>query len=198
MREGITIVYPLSHNFPFCIIAKITEQMFWKHRDQSRQVLNSRSLSVGFWSLCNTLQNFKMSSYPKRIKSAWQRSSRPRKKNPSLFSKKSSEKTDEPVGQSTSAKKLESASSEDVHWNPLHGYRFIEFFTVFTALSELVICRECKQNLKFEEAGNWGFKLVLLCRCGRRDINSGPMNQYGLWSESKVIRSFFASWARWI
>jgi len=92
-----------------------------------------------------------MSSYPKRIKSAWQRSSRPRKKNPSLFSKKSSEKTDEPVGQSTSAKKLESASSEDVHWNPLHGYRFIEFFTVFTALSELVICRECKQNLNLKK-----------------------------------------------
>ncbi|XP_014612682.1 PREDICTED: uncharacterized protein LOC106791518 [Polistes canadensis] len=66
---------------------------------------------------------------------------------------------------------------EDVHYNSFHGYRLIEFFTVFTALSELVICRNCKQTVRFDEAGNrgLGFKIVILCSCGRRDINSGQL-----------------------
>lgn len=36
--------------------------------------------------------------------------------------------------QSRSARKLSNAGEEDVHYNALHGYSFIEFFTVFTAL----------------------------------------------------------------
>jgi len=41
--------------------------------------------------------------------------------------------------ESASTRKLASASSDDVPWNRLHGYRLIEFFTVFTTLSDLVI-----------------------------------------------------------
>ncbi|XP_043499981.1 uncharacterized protein LOC122522774 [Polistes fuscatus] len=66
---------------------------------------------------------------------------------------------------------------EDIHYNSFHGYRLIEFFTVFTALAELVICRNCKHSVRFDQAGNrgLGFKIVLICSCGRRDINSGPL-----------------------
>jgi len=92
---------------------------------------------------------------------------------------------DQPFGESSSARKLSSVSSEDVPWNYLHAYRLIEFFTVFTALSDIVICGTCKQKIKFEEAGNrgLGFKLVLLCNCGRKDIqlpfiHTGTFNSY--------------------
>jgi len=49
-----------------------------------------------------------------------------------------------------SAKKLASANSEDVHWNSLHGYRIIEFFTVFTAYPNLlfVVSANKISNLK--------------------------------------------------
>lgn len=51
----------------------------------------------------------------------------------------------------------------------------------FTALTELLVCRQYKQNVKFEEAGNrsLGFKIVLLCCCGQRNINSGPLINTG-------------------
>lgn len=115
-----------------------------------------------------------MSSYPKGNKSESTRAVCPRKRK--FYGNQYSKNKDETEQPSTSARKLSSASSADIHYNSLHGYRLIEFFTVFIALSELVICRECKQTVKFEEAGNrgLGFKIVLLCRCGRRDINSGP------------------------
>jgi len=40
-------------------------------------------------------------------------------------------------GISASAKKLKSVSNDDIHTNPLHEYRIIEFFIVFTALSDI-------------------------------------------------------------
>lgn len=43
--------------------------------------------------------------------------------------------------------------------------------------SEILICKECKQNIKFEEAGNrtgFDFKLVVTYRCNHKDISSGP------------------------
>jgi len=72
---------------------------------------------------------------------------------------------DQSFRESSNARKLNSVSSKDVPWNCLHAYRLIEFFTVFTALPDIVICGRCKQKIKFEEAGNRGlsFKLVLLC-----------------------------------
>ncbi|EZA51573.1 hypothetical protein X777_09740 [Ooceraea biroi] len=40
----------------------------------------------------------------------------------------------------------------------------------------MVICRQCKQDIKFAESGirGLGFKIIISCRCGRREINSGP------------------------
>lgn len=116
-------------------------------------------------------------SYPKGQKSFSDRASRRRKRKfcGNQYSDKSEERA------STSARKITAAKPNDIPWTVLHGYRLIEFFTVFTALAEMVICRHCKQSLKFEEAGNrgLGFKLVILCRCGRRDINSGPLLHTG-------------------
>jgi len=41
----------------------------------------------------------------------------------------------------------------------------------------MLICKQYKQNVKFEESGmrGFGFKLVVKCSCGRADINSGPL-----------------------
>jgi len=57
----------------------------------------------------------------------------------------------------------------------IHCYRIIQFVSVFTVLSDLLICRECKQNVTFSEANyrGLGFKILLSCRCGRQEINSG-------------------------
>lgn len=127
-----------------------------------------------------------MSAYPKGTKEEPTRSGRPRKRH---FHGNQYTENDEDVQPSASSKKLSSAASEDIHYNIMHGYKIIEFFTVFTALSELVLCRECKQRVKFEEAGNrgLGFKIVLLCRCGRRDIISGPFINNGFEVNRRIV-----------
>lgn len=63
---------------------------------------------------------------------------------------------------------------DDVRCSPTHGYRIIEFFTIFNFLSDILICHECKNDVKFEETPNrgLGLNLVVLCKCGRRDIRS--------------------------
>lgn len=63
----------------------------------------------------------------------------------------------------------------------MHRYRIVEFLYVFTALAEFLICRVCKQSIKFEESGHrsLGFKLIVSCSCGRREINSGPLIHTG-------------------
>ena len=116
-----------------------------------------------------------MSSYPKGDHNTSERRQKPRKRSfhGNQFTNKDASET---AGPSASAKKLSTATSENVRVNPLHCYRFIDFFTVFTALSDILIHRSCKQNIKFEETGmrGLGFKIVVNCRCGRREINSGP------------------------
>lgn len=128
-----------------------------------------------------------MSTYPKSSDRSSYRSSKPRKRR--FYGKKSNEERDKSAKESASTRKLASASSDDVPWNRLHGYRLIEFFTVFTTLSDLVICRECKKTVKFEEAGNrsLGFKLVLMCQCGRRDINSSPLINTGFEVNRRIV-----------
>ena len=112
-----------------------------------------------------------MQSYPKTTKREMSRASRPQKRR--FHSNQYANNKEDTEPQSRSASKLSNAGEEDVHYNALHGYRFLEFFTVFTALTEMLICRDCKLPVKFEESGNrgLGFKIVVLCKCGRRDIN---------------------------
>jgi len=90
---------------------------------------------------------------------------------------------------SASSKKISAANASDIPWNPLHNYRIIEWYTVFAALSQMIICRECRQTFTFNEGRNrgLGFKLILLCRCERRDINSGPLINTGYEVNRRII-----------
>ncbi|XP_071577515.1 uncharacterized protein [Temnothorax nylanderi] len=75
---------------------------------------------------------------------------------------------------SASAKKLK-ASAEDVIVNPSMCYRIIEFISVFSALADLLVCKVCKQKVKFGQSGErgLGFKISVQCRCGTSLIQSG-------------------------
>ena len=53
------------------------------------------------------------------------------------FTKKDGKSFGQSTSASASEKKLKTARSDDIRTNPLHGYGIIEFFTVFTALSEM-------------------------------------------------------------
>ena len=64
-----------------------------------------------------------------------------------------------------SAKKLK-ALAEDVI-NLTVCYRIIEFVSVFSALADIHMCRECKQKVSFGQSGErgLGFKISVHCRC---------------------------------
>lgn len=128
-----------------------------------------------------------MSSYPKSAKDDLDRASRPKKRR--FQGNRFTNKNREPVGQSASARKLETASQEDVCVKLTHFYRIIEFITVFSAISELAICKICKKNLHFEETGTrgLGFKIAVKCACGTRLIDSGPLRNTGYEINQRVI-----------
>lgn len=50
-------------------------------------------------------------------------------------------------------RKLATANSEDIIYNPIHCYRIIEFLTVFGTLSEILILENASKmlNLKKQE-----------------------------------------------
>lgn len=124
-----------------------------------------------------------MSSYPK-----CSNTSRPRKRH--FHGNQHTKKEEEEIaGQSASAKKLSTGRSDHIVANSQHSYRLIEFFTVFSALANVVICCKCKDTIQFEEDGmrGLGFKLVLLCSCGRKDINSGPLIQTGYEVNRRIV-----------
>jgi len=74
------------------------------------------------------------------------------------------EQPSENVG--TSAKKLSANNSDDIEVNPSVGYRMIDFLAVFTAISQVVVCKKCKSDVEFTETGNrgLGFKIVITCK----------------------------------
>lgn len=130
-----------------------------------------------------------MSNYPKGSRENPKQHCRKRTRHfqGNQFTKEKSESEDANI--SASARKLESASSDDILSNPLHGYRIIEFATVFLALSELLICRVCKQGITFRESGErgLGFKIVVICQCGRANINSGPFIRNGFEINKRIV-----------
>lgn len=73
--------------------------------------------------------------------------------------------------------------------SPLLAYRIIEFFTVFSALAELLVCRKCKQAIRFEETSSrgLGFKLVVICKCGKNFIQSGPFVNTGYEINRRIV-----------
>jgi len=64
-----------------------------------------------------------------------------------------------------------------ININNKHGFQIKELYS----LADILVYGECKQKIKFEESGNrgLGFKLVVVCRCGKRFIQSGCLVNTG-------------------
>ncbi|GIY05118.1 uncharacterized protein CDAR_120911 [Caerostris darwini] len=78
---------------------------------------------------------------------------------------------------SASAAKLKHSQDEEVIINNNYGYCILEFFSVFTTLSTLILCSTCKKEIKFSRAAarGLGFKIALQCECEQvRYIQSSP------------------------
>ncbi|KAK2579040.1 hypothetical protein KPH14_002833 [Odynerus spinipes] len=78
---------------------------------------------------------------------------------------------------SASTEKLSRPRDEEIIIDPSHGYRIIVFVSAFTVLSKLVICKECKKQIRFGETASYdlGFELLVQCKCGVNYINSSPV-----------------------
>lgn len=82
---------------------------------------------------------------------------------------------------SASAKKIKDLGNEDEYtFERSFGYRIIEFFGVFTILSNILCCKTCHGNVSFSEEScrGLGFKLVVKCHSGKCPptyINSCPL-----------------------
>lgn len=64
---------------------------------------------------------------------------------------------------SASAKKLKMKDGKcDREVDESFGYRFINFLTVFSAISQVVVCRECKGDVTFSECSSAGLAPKLL------------------------------------
>jgi len=76
---------------------------------------------------------------------------------------------------SASAKKLKK-SADDIIVNQNFCYRIIGFISVFSALADILVCRQCKQKVSFAESGQkgLGFKITVTCKCGTTMIPSSP------------------------
>lgn len=125
--------------------------------------------------------------YPKRRRNENDRASRPKKRN-FHGNRFTNAQSDEQNG-SASARKLCTVDKTDIEFSPLHGYRIVEFLTVFGALQDILVCRQCKGNIEFRESGirGLGFKLVVKCVCGNREINSGPLIHTGYEINRRIV-----------
>lgn len=84
----------------------------------------------------------------------------------------------EEASTSTSAKKLKSSETVDFDVNAFFRYRLINFVSVFSAISEVVKCKECGGDINFTETSvrGLGFKLKVNCaKCEAVLINSCPL-----------------------
>lgn len=77
---------------------------------------------------------------------------------------------------STSAQKLKNSRDTEITIDSMHGYRIINFISVFSTLSALLKCKECESDVKFKVKGEQGlgFKLCVVCDCGPTEIESSP------------------------
>ena len=78
---------------------------------------------------------------------------------------------------SASAKKLKSTKDSSVPEDPSIGYKILNFYTVFSSLSECVKCKTCGGDVKFltESTRGLGFKIVVSCSsCTPTSIPSCP------------------------
>lgn len=77
---------------------------------------------------------------------------------------------------STSAKKLKDSEDTEITVDPTHGYRLINFVSVFAAISAIVKCKKCDNDVKFNMKGEQGlgFKIAIQCTCGQVEVDSCP------------------------
>lgn len=77
----------------------------------------------------------------------------------------------------TSARKLSTIDPDDFEVDEGFAYRILNFLTVFTAISQAVVCKKCKSDVTFTECGKrgLGFKIVISCQnCDKISIPSSP------------------------
>ena len=79
---------------------------------------------------------------------------------------------------SSSAKKLKNADYDDVPVDRNSHYVICNFYLIFNALSEFLVCKSCHGAVKFGEVAGpgVGFKLTVDCSCERRQLVSSPMS----------------------
>lgn len=128
-----------------------------------------------------------MSSYPKEKQVLHHRASRSKNRE-SRGNQFSNEEDEEKLNRTESEKELLSEGTEYIV-NPHHRYRIIEFFTVFHAITEIVICKLCKEKVTFTESGQLGlgFKIIVSCTCSQHEINSGPVINTGYEVNRRVV-----------
>lgn len=78
---------------------------------------------------------------------------------------------------STAAKKLKSASDDDLQLDVSCNYVICNFVTVFTFLSEILVCKSCGGEVKFNRTAAAGvsFKLAVNCSCNTQYVYSSPI-----------------------
>lgn len=128
-----------------------------------------------------------MSSYPKQGRAITSRVSRPKKRK--FHGNRYSESSDEALEDNATANKISTTKADDVVIKLNHFYRVIEFVSVFAAIQEFVICRNCKNNINFYETRprGLGFKIAARCGSGTRFINSGPMINSGFEINRRIV-----------
>lgn len=78
---------------------------------------------------------------------------------------------------SASAKKLLKDGDDEIIIDNTCTYRIIHFLHVFTAISNLVVCKNCNSKIKFDEVceRGLGFKIAMICKCPTVSyVPSGP------------------------
>lgn len=78
---------------------------------------------------------------------------------------------------SASAEKLGKTDDDEILIHRQHGYCILEFFSIFSAISVMVMCRTCQSDIQFNETSTrgFGFKIAVTCKCGVKYINSCPL-----------------------
>ncbi|EFN76731.1 hypothetical protein EAI_04127 [Harpegnathos saltator] len=92
---------------------------------------------------------------------------------------------------STFAKKLKTSREECyIDVNPIFEYRFINFLTVFSTLSQILVCKECKANIKFTDQSMRGLDYKIAVHCGKYRptiINAVPIIQKHVYDINRRI-----------
>ena len=104
---------------------------------------------------------------------------------------------------SASAKKLKTAEDSSVPEDPSIGYKILNFFTVFSALSERMKCKTCGGVVKFttDSTRGLGFKITISCSsCEPISIPSCPYVHTTAYEINQrfFCYAFIGNWFEWI